>query len=281
MKEDIELVQKFYDSGPEQEWLRLERQPYEFAITTRIMERYVRPGDRVLDIGGGPGRYSIYWAKRGCEVTLLDLSPGNVAFAQDMARREGASISAVSGDARFADTLVDKKFDHVFLMGPMYHLLEEADREQAVRAAIRCLKPGGLLYTSFISIFGGLNCYMRSDPSLLLTFAEMDKPIIEAFLAGRGYSGDGFTKVYMTVPQEAAGFMARFPLDTVCFFGQEGIMQPCMDKFLMQPDAVQQAWIDLSLRLCQMEEALCFSEHLMHIGRLRQADDCRNAQISA
>ena len=44
-----------------------------------MMDKYIRPGDRILDIGGGPGRYAIRFAQRGCAVTLVDLSPGNIA----------------------------------------------------------------------------------------------------------------------------------------------------------------------------------------------------------
>jgi 2-polyprenyl-3-methyl-5-hydroxy-6-metoxy-1,4-benzoquinol methylase len=59
----------------------MERYPIEFAVTKHFINRYIRPGDKVLDIGGGPGRYSIYLAEKGCRMTLLDLSDENVAFA--------------------------------------------------------------------------------------------------------------------------------------------------------------------------------------------------------
>ena len=60
MKEDIEKVKKYYDDGPQTEWDRLDQHPFEFILTTYMMDKYIRPGDRVLDIGGGPGRYSVY-----------------------------------------------------------------------------------------------------------------------------------------------------------------------------------------------------------------------------
>lgn len=43
---------------------RLETHPFEFIFTTYMMDKYIRGGDRILDIGGGPGRYSIYYAKK-------------------------------------------------------------------------------------------------------------------------------------------------------------------------------------------------------------------------
>ena len=89
MNKDIETVRRFYDQGAEQEWLRLEGHPFEFILTTWMMDKYIRPGDTILDIGGGPGRYSIHYAKKGCAVTLADLSPGNVDFALGKAEKEG------------------------------------------------------------------------------------------------------------------------------------------------------------------------------------------------
>lgn len=70
MDANIKIVQEHYDSDVQKEWDRLERHPFEFKITTHMMDKYIKPGDRILDIGGGPGRYSIYYANKGCDVTL-------------------------------------------------------------------------------------------------------------------------------------------------------------------------------------------------------------------
>ena len=87
MREEKEAIRDHYDADPQKEWDRLKiKHPYEKYITIRMMERYIRPGDTILDIGGGPGHYSVYWAKQGHEVTLLDLSGENVRFAKKKAR---------------------------------------------------------------------------------------------------------------------------------------------------------------------------------------------------
>lgn len=72
MEDCVRIIQEHYDSDVQYEWDRLERHPFEFAITTKMMDRYIKPGDRILDIGGGPGRYSLYYAQKGCDVTLVD-----------------------------------------------------------------------------------------------------------------------------------------------------------------------------------------------------------------
>lgn len=76
------------------EWGRLEANPFEFELTTWMMDRYIQPGHSVLDIGGGPGRYSIYYAQKGCAVTLAELSEVNVEMARKQAALAGAAFEA-------------------------------------------------------------------------------------------------------------------------------------------------------------------------------------------
>ena len=61
---DREQIKAYYDTSPETEWARLEQNPWEFEINCRYIDRYVQPGQSVLDLGGGPGRYSIHLAER-------------------------------------------------------------------------------------------------------------------------------------------------------------------------------------------------------------------------
>lgn len=65
MDDSRDIIRNFYDQNSQQEWDRLDRHPFEFAITTRMMDRYIKAGDSILDIGGGPGRYSsITWKRQ-------------------------------------------------------------------------------------------------------------------------------------------------------------------------------------------------------------------------
>lgn len=264
MQQDIEAVKAFYDENPQKEWERFDTHPSEFFITTKMMERLIRPGEHILDIGGGPGRYSIYFAQRGCDVTLLDLSEGNAAFAREKAAQMGLPLKTFVGDAREADTLIEGEFDHVFLMGPLYHLLEEADRVRAVNEAIAKLKPGGKLYASFILLFGGLVFAMKHAVGALIDPAE--EKYIDAILHRRPFCGDGFTKVYSAWPEEIAAFMEQFSLKKLHLIGQEGILSPGEANIFAQPQEVVDKWVEVAVALCEHKEFFSFAEHLMYIG---------------
>ncbi|NLI56910.1 MAG: class I SAM-dependent methyltransferase [Clostridium sp.] len=132
MTDTVKIVKEFYDKSVVVEWERLQRHQFEFELTIRYINRYVKPGDKVLDIGGGPGRYSLYLAAKGCDVTLFDLSSANVEFAKEQANAQGVSFKAFVGDAREVDSLISEQYDHILLMGPLYHLLQESDRVKAL-----------------------------------------------------------------------------------------------------------------------------------------------------
>lgn len=144
-----ETIRAFYDEQVQYEWERLERHPIEWILTTHELEKTIKPGDSVLDLGGGPGRYALHFARLGCKVTLIDLSEGCVTWAKAKAE-EGLNLLVMQGDALEADALLaGQSFDHVLMMGPLYHLLLETDRRRAVKNALDLTKPGGRVYLSF------------------------------------------------------------------------------------------------------------------------------------
>ena len=258
------IIKGYYDASVEAEWGRIDNRP-EFLITCRYIRRYVKPGDSVLDIGGGPGRYSLWLAGMGCDVTLLDLSPENIRFAKAKAVEAGLSLRVAQGDARRADELVDGPFDHVLLMGPLYHLLEESGRIQAVDAGLRLLKPGGTLFASFINVFAGMIYAMKFAPEILLD--ENETEFCQTVLADKSFAGMAFTQAFFISQKEVLPFMAQFPLEKLHLFGQEGITSPCESNLMSGSKEVADAWLDIAEKLAQREDLLSWSEHLMYVGR--------------
>ena len=261
MKEEIKVVREFYNTAVQSEWERIDGKP-EFLITCRFLDRYVKPGDSVLDIGGGPGRYSKYLLDKGCDVTLLDLSEENVRFALEMSPK----LKGFAGDARLADEMVQGPFDHVLLMGPLYHLPEEKDRVQAVNAALKLLKPGGTLFVSFISSHAGM-IYLMKDAPEQLQANPTEEAFMELIIDDKPFAGVGFTTNYFVRQQDVLPFMAQFPLEKRHLFGQESILAPCENNILRQSPEVYAKWIDLAEKLSEMEKFLSWAEHLMYVGR--------------
>lgn len=264
MDTTTKIIRDFYDSAVQSEWNRIAGRP-EFLLTCRMLDRYIKHGDKALDIGGGPGRYSLYLAGKGCDVTLFDLSPGNTKFAAERAVEQGLSIKTITGDAREADKLTSDNYDHILLMGPMYHLFEETDRITAINAALKLLKSGGIIYISFLNMFSGMVYYMKYMPDI--SADPVGEEFVNNVIKGESFGCDAFTKAFFMDLKEVLPFMSQFPLEKLHYFGQEGVTAPCEINIMQQRREVVNMWLDFSEAVWEREEFLSYSEHLMYVGR--------------
>jgi SAM-dependent methyltransferase len=139
-----------YEQGEEHDRLERRAGRLEFLRTTEIILRCLPPAPSlVADIGGGPGRYTLWLGGLGYRVEHRDLMPLHVRQVQDAARGASWLRSAV-GDARDLD-LDDASVDAVLLLGPLYHLLRRTDRVRALAEARRVVRPGGPVFAAAIS----------------------------------------------------------------------------------------------------------------------------------
>lgn len=265
MDDSRDIIRNFYDQNSQQEWDRLDRHPFEFAITTRMMDRYIKAGDSILDIGGGPGRYSLHYLEKGNPVTLTDLSQGNIDFAMRLASERELPLRSLACDALLIQEHVEDKFDHVFLMGPLYHLLDEAERIRAVKSAIAMLKPNGILYASFLLMFSGIIYFLREAPEQVVQPSE--KVWLDAVRQQISWGGNAFTRAFFIDQDKVLPFMQQFDLEILHLFGQEGITSTHNYDLQMQPEEIQNAWINLSVDMCEIPKYLSHSEHAMVVAR--------------
>ncbi len=96
---------------------------------------------KVLDIGCGPGFFSILLAQMGCEVTAVDYTENMLTEAKRNAAAYGVEIDFRKMDAQHLD-FPDETFDLVVSRNVLWNLEEP---EQAYREWLRVLKSGGRL----------------------------------------------------------------------------------------------------------------------------------------
>lgn len=78
IKNEAERVNRTYDIFDEEKRFSSKAARVEFITTVQYIEKYLKPGDRILDIGAGTGAYSIYFSRNGYEVSALELADANI-----------------------------------------------------------------------------------------------------------------------------------------------------------------------------------------------------------
>ncbi|MGL4550379.1 MAG: class I SAM-dependent methyltransferase [Gemmataceae bacterium] len=108
----------------------------------RVVRSFLRPnaGDRVLDLGCGPGNILDYLPP--CDYVGVDADEGYIAEAR---QRYGTRGEFRHGLAEEVD-LPDASFDLAFAFGLLHHLTDE-QALSVLSVARRVLKPGGRLVT--------------------------------------------------------------------------------------------------------------------------------------
>ena len=197
----------------------------EFARMQEIIHRFLpAPPGVVLDVGGGPGRYSCWLARCGYQVHLIDPVEKHVRQTRDASESQpGHNLaSATLGDARSLDHR-NGSADAVLLMGPLYHLTTRDERLTALREAHRTLKPGGLLFAKAINRFASLldglvNGYI-DDP----TFVDV---LRRDLVDGQHRSGpDGaehFTTAYLHRPEQLESEIREAGFDQKGLYSVQG-----------------------------------------------------------
>ena len=263
--DSIETVRKFYDETVNYEWNRLERHKVEFELCKRYINRYIKPNDRVLDLGGGPGRYSLYMAEQGCDVTLADLSQKNVDFALNKAKELGLPLSGMCVDSRDLSGIDDEQFDHVLCMGPMYHLKDKNDRIKTIEECLKKLKPNGTIFVAFVSSYSFVWDYLLRDPALILENER--KSQLNIMLDDESFSGLGFTDNFFIRPKDVLPFFEPFSMEKLHLINCESFLYLREAELLRQTPEVVSAWLDLAEQVCEREDFLSLAEHIMYVGK--------------
>ena len=261
-------VEGFYDNSAEREWQRLERHRTEYSVTMRALTEYLPPPPaRVLDVGGGPGRYSITLTQMGYGVTLLDLSRGLLEFARAKAGEYGVSLeSYVHGNALDLSSFSEGRFDAVLLMGPLYHLVRAEERQRAVAEAYNTLRRGGVVFASAITRYAPIRSAAVNGPDWIL---ERQPPASELLSTGMYISApDGpFTDAYFAMPTEVAPLLEGAGFETLDLIGCEGVISLIEEAVNETTGKLWEAWVDLNYRLGKDPSVHGAVEHLLYIGR--------------
>lgn len=136
----------------------LERGPCPYAVAWLVDNPYrrrqvgpllawigIRPGERVLELGPGPGAFTIPAARLvepGGSIVAVDIQPAMIAAVERKARQSGLTNVETRVAGAYELPLDDGSIDRAFLVTV---LGEIPDRQRALAELRRVLKPDGIL----------------------------------------------------------------------------------------------------------------------------------------
>ncbi|GAB3033621.1 class I SAM-dependent methyltransferase [Natronobiforma cellulositropha] len=175
---------RYYDEYGHDEWDRLEATlggVLEFRGTVAELERFLPPPPSdgspvpsVVDVGGGAGRYTVWLAARGYDVTLVDSSARQCEIAREKVHEHEVDgcASVHRGDLR-ALPVASEAADAVLCTGgPLSHVVDDAERRRALAELERVARPGAPV---FVSVMGRLAVVQNllEDPAYYPVLAEI------------------------------------------------------------------------------------------------------------
>jgi SAM-dependent methyltransferase len=271
-----ERVQAYYASFGEREWARLENPDdgtMEFAVTRRMLEEYLPLNSHVLDIGGGPGRYSIWLAQHGHRVVLADLSPQLLSIARAKIEEAGVGSNIeeiIEADACNPTRWGDNSFDAVLSLGPFYHLPEFEEREQATAELGRVLRPGGLAFVSLMPVYALLwRTIAISDERRHITESEFLVRLLEQGIFFNDIPGR-FTYGYGVRPEQVCPFFEQHGFKTIKLLAAEGIaknIQRVLNELEQKDPALYRSIFEAIIETANHSSILGAAGHLLYIGK--------------
>lgn len=235
----------------------------EFITTTNYVDKYLKNGDRILEVGAGTGAYSLYYANKGYQVDAVELVRTNLDVLKSKIK-DDMNIKAIQGNALDLSMYSDNTFDVTLVLGPLYHLFKEVEERQAIKEAIRVTKPKGKIFIAFILF-----------DLTMLTWGFQEKNILDNYGSDKDISLDfkhnNKESVFnMRYFKDVKEFMNKFDAKKICYIATDGIGRMIRNDIENMTDEEYKLFINYHILNCEREDLIGYSGHILSIVEKEQ-----------
>ena len=261
MNTAFDLLNSYYTAYDEEGRLASRHGSVEFLTTVRYIERYLRPGMKLLEIGAATGRYSHYFARRGYEVDAVELIPHNIELFRKNTE-DGENVRIFEGNAVDLSMFADDTYDIVLLLGPMYHLFTDEERTAALSEAVRVTKPGGVLMTAYCMNEGTVINYLFGKHKI---FDESLQGLIDRETFKLTSTPEQLFVLWRQ--EDIRKFTDRLPAERLHFVGTDMYTKYFEDMVDGLDDAEFEQYMNYHFIICERADMVGVSHHTLDILR--------------
>ncbi len=257
--ETINALKEFYENYDEDNRLKSRHGMVEYLTTMRYIQKYLKPGMRIIEIGAGTGRYSHALAQQGHQVDAVELVAHNIAqFKRNTTSNE--NISIIQGNAMDLSCFDTNTYDITLLLGPMYHLYTEEEKLQALSEAIRVTKPCGMIFVAYCGNDATILqfCFLRGmikderynklvDP---ITFKAKSDPA-ELFELHR--------------KEEIDALRNHFPVTQMHYVAADGFANYIRQPLAEMDQELYDTYLKYHFATCERSDMVGYSNHILDI----------------
>ncbi|MBE6882391.1 MAG: class I SAM-dependent methyltransferase [Ruminococcaceae bacterium] len=254
-------LEKFYETIDENSRLDTRYGHIEFVTTMKYIEKHLKPGDKIIEIGAGTGRYSHTFARMGFEVDAVELLEHNIEiFKSNTAKEEKITIRR--GNAIDLSEYESDTYDITLLLGPMYHLFTEEEKIKALSEAIRVTKKGGIIFAA----------YCMGDAAVLMYGFKRGKikEIIEKCMINaetfETFSGP-WDIFELHRKEDIDALMKNFNTERLHFLATDGYANHIRDVLDEMDDETYELFVKYHLATCERQDMFGYSNHTLDVFR--------------
>ena len=255
MTNHTKLLENYYNKFNEDKRLNSRRGQVEFTTNLKYIEKYIPLGAKILDVGAGTGKYSLYLDKLGYDVEAVELVKHNL----NVIKKKNPTLKSYLGNALDLSFLKENTYDAILLFGPIYHLKKRSEQLKAIEEAKRLLKPNGLLFISYC-----MNEYA------IITHGFKDGNILKSIASGKVDENfhilEKGNELYDYVRLEDINFIQeKSNLKRLKLVSSDGASSYIKDTLNKMDQSTFEVFLNYHLKTCERQELLGASTHILDI----------------
>lgn len=259
--ETVKALTEFYSNYDEEGRLLSRHGQVEYLTTMRYIEKYLRSGMRILEIGAATGRYSHTLARMGYRVDAVELVQHNIDIFTSLTQ-PGENMTIRQGNAKDLHFFNDETFDMTLLLGPMYHLFTVEEQLQALSEAIRVTKKGGIIMAAYCGNDATMvqYCFGRG---MLKEQRYRDLVNFETFKA----SSDPAELFELYRIEDIDALMSHFCTERLHFVGTDMATNYMRDVIDEMDDDFFALYLQYHFTICERADMVGTSHHFLDVFR--------------